>query len=566
MAYDCSIATGLPQIECEALVALYSATGGDGWYNKPGWLQTPTPCTWYGVTCEAGRVTQLSLLSNRLDGALPPEIGNLTALTRLYLWDNAVTALPPEIGDLAALVWLDLDSNALTALPPQIGNLGALENLFVDYNALSAIPPEIGNLAALRSLSIAGNALTGLPAEIGNLTALTELYLGKNALTALPPQIGNLAALQLLYMGHNDLTALPREIGNLTSLTEICLNANALTALPSEFSKLSSLQYLYFSDNALTILPPEISKLTALTRLYLNGNALSGAIPETLTTLTSLRRFTFYDTAWCVPKTGPVPTWLATIKDVAGNGQICGQSPGSLSGVVTLPDSRPAAGVRVNLYYPIAWTEWSVVASTYTLGDGDYQFDDLGQDIEYRVEFIDPAHVYAPQYYDSQLTLEESTPVTVTLGMTRTGIDAVLSPAVVKSATPAITVTNGDTLVYQLLIYTDIDTSLRLYDPPDANLTWQGFVDVAPDTLTYADGAFTGTVALTAMTPLTVAFAVRVNLPPESFLSEYAQVSNTAYYAFPDETMLLAHPSNTQMNVVRNGVARIFLPLVLRSF
>jgi len=97
-------------------------------------------------------------------------------------------------------------------------------------------------------------------------------------------------------------------------------------------------------------------------------------------------------------------------------------------------------------------------------------------------------------------------------------------------------------------------------------LMWQGFVGEAPGTLTYASGALTGTVDLLAFTPLTVAFAVRVDLPPESFVSEYAQVSNTAYYAFPDETMLLAHPSNTQVNIVRDVIGRIFLPLVLRNF
>jgi len=565
-AYDCSTATGLPQIECEALVALYTATGGDTWYNKTGWLQTATPCTWYGITCEDEHVTQLSLLGNNLNGALPPEIGNLTALRRLYLWDNAVTALPPEIGNLTALTWLGLESNAVTTLPSEIGNLIALENLFLDYNILTVIPPEIGNLTALRSLSLAGNALPALPPEIGNLSGLYALYLGGNALTTLPPEIGNLTALQLLYMGHNALTALPREIGNLTTLTEICLSANALTALPSEFSNLIALQYLYLADNALTTLPREISHLTTLTRLYLNGNALGGAIPETLTKLASLRRFAFYDTALCVPKTGPVPAWLATITNVEGTGQICGQTPGSLGGTVSYPDSSPAAGVRVNLYRAIEWSEWVSVTTTHTLIDGTYQIDNLGQDIDYHIAFIDPTHIYAPQYYDNQLELEESTPVTVTLDTTRAGIDAVLSPVVVKSATPAITVTNGETLGYQLLIYTDIDTTLHLYDPLDSALTWQGFIDPAPDTLMYTGGALTGTVALLAFTPLTVTFAVQVNVPPESFVSEYAQVSNTAYYALPDETLLLAHPSNTQVNVVHDVVARIFLPLVVRSF
>jgi hypothetical protein len=294
-------------------------------------------------------------------------------------------------------------------------------------------------------------------------------------------------------------------------------------------------------------------------------------VPEMLTTLTRLYNFSFYNTAWCVPETGLVPAWLATVEVVHGTGLICGQAPGSLRGTVSNPDTNPAAGVQVNLYYTI-WgslyedIEWHHMTTTHTLADGTYQFDGLGQGIDYRVEFIDPTHVYAPQYYHNQPTLEQSTPVTVPLGMTRTGIDATLSPAVLKSATPAGAVLNGGTLVYQLLVYTDIDTTLRLYDPLDSHLTWQGFVGAAPDTLTYAGGALTGTVALMAMTPLTVAFAVRVNVPPESFVSEYAQVSNTAYYAFPDETLLLAHPSNTQVNVVHDVVASVHLPLVVRDF
>ena len=566
-AYDCSTATGLPQAECDALVALYTATGGENWYTKTGWLNSSTPCTWYGITCNAGHVTQISLLSNNLSGALPPEIGALSALTRLYLWDNAVSALPPEIGNLTALTWLDLEYNVLALLPPEIGNLAALANLFLDYNALTALPPEIGNLPALRSLSLAGNALTALPPEISNLGTLTELYLGKNAFTTLPPEIGDLPALQFLYLGHNAITTLPREIGNLSTLTELCLNANALTALPAEFSNLTALRYLYLADNAFAVLPPEIGDLTALTRLYLNDNAFSGAIPRVLTALTSLQRFAFYNTDWCAPETGPVSTWLATIGDVEGTGQICGQTAGSLRGTITRPDATPANGIRVNLYHPIAWTEWSVVSTTYTLADGTYRFDGLGQDIDYRVEFIDPTHILAPEYYDNRLALEESTPVTVTLGTTRTGIDAVLSPAVVKSATPAVTVANGDTLVYQLLIHTDIDTTLHLYDPLDSHLAWQGFVDLEMDALTYTGGALTGTIPLLAFTPITVAFAVRVDLPPESFVSEYAQVSNTAYYAFPDETLLLWHPSNPQVNVVQSGAgSRIYLPLVARNF
>ena len=39
-SFDCSTATGIPQSECEALVALYNSTNGDGWTNHSNWLAT----------------------------------------------------------------------------------------------------------------------------------------------------------------------------------------------------------------------------------------------------------------------------------------------------------------------------------------------------------------------------------------------------------------------------------------------------------------------------------------------------------------------------------------------
>ena len=49
---------------------------------------------------------------------LPPEIGQLTELTSLYLQRNQLSTLPPEIGKLTSLTSLDLDNNHLSALPP----------------------------------------------------------------------------------------------------------------------------------------------------------------------------------------------------------------------------------------------------------------------------------------------------------------------------------------------------------------------------------------------------------------------------------------------------------------
>ena len=62
--------------------------------------------------------------------------------------------------------------NQLSALPPEIGQLTALQYLYLGGNQLSALPPEIGQLTALQSLDLRGNQLSALPPEIGQLTAL----------------------------------------------------------------------------------------------------------------------------------------------------------------------------------------------------------------------------------------------------------------------------------------------------------------------------------------------------------------------------------------------------------
>ncbi|HHT9127080.1 MAG TPA: COR domain-containing protein, partial [Candidatus Brocadiia bacterium] len=74
---------------------------------------------------------------------LPPEIGQLTNLTGLYLGGNKLTTLPPEIGQLTNLTGLYLYKSELTTLPPEIGQLTNLTELNLYDNPLESPPPEI---------------------------------------------------------------------------------------------------------------------------------------------------------------------------------------------------------------------------------------------------------------------------------------------------------------------------------------------------------------------------------------------------------------------------------------
>ena len=178
--------------------------------------------------------------------------------TTLNLSNLGLTNLPPEIGQLTALTKLDLSSNQLSALPPAIGQLTALNQLYVQDNQLNSLPPEIDQLTALTSLDLSGNHLHTLPREIVQLTSLTELGLNSNQLSALPPEIGQLTALTQLYLYSNQLISLPPEIQELSSLEFLILESNSLAELPEGLKKLMQLKELPLHGNMALGLPLEV--------------------------------------------------------------------------------------------------------------------------------------------------------------------------------------------------------------------------------------------------------------------------------------------------------------------
>jgi leucine-rich repeat protein SHOC2 len=222
------------------------------------WPEAAQPEDWDGVTMENGRVVKLSLEAFGLTGAVPAEIGRLSALRQLNLGLNQLTSVPAEIGQLAALEQLYLSENQVTSLPAEMGQLTSLEWLSLSENRLTSLPAEIGQLTSLRELYLIGNRLTSLPAEIGQLTSLVKLNLYGNQLTRLPAEIGQLMSLAELWLYSNQLTRLPAEIGQLTSLRELNLGGNQLTTVPAEIGQLAALQVLYLGDNQLTSVPAEI--------------------------------------------------------------------------------------------------------------------------------------------------------------------------------------------------------------------------------------------------------------------------------------------------------------------
>ena len=269
----------------QILEALYDATDGPNWSNNTNWKTSAALSSWYGVETDSlGRVTRLSLSTNRLTGEIPAELGKLTELSDLNL-DTLAFLTPDQIPY----------ANKLTGeIPAELGSLTNLDRLELSGNDLTgAIPAELSSLTNLRYLNLNDNDLTGaIPAELGGLTNLEWLWLHNNDLTGkIPAELGGLTNLEQLNLYRNDLTgAIPAELGDLTNLDWLALSYNGLTGkIPTWLDSLTNLEFLYLNNNEFTgEIPPELGNLTELMQLHLTGNDLTGEIPPELGSLTKL--------------------------------------------------------------------------------------------------------------------------------------------------------------------------------------------------------------------------------------------------------------------------------------
>ena len=281
--------------DCATLLAAKDALEGTS--GSLNWSAAVSIGDWDGVGIGADGVASLRLSEQRLNGAIPAELGNLANLTSLDLSVNQLTGgIPPELGNLANLTRLDLRQNRLTgAIPSSLGVLVNLTRLELSVNQLTGtIPAELGNLDNLTRLELSGNQLTGdIPAELGELDNLQGLYLSGNQLTGeLPAELGELDYLSDLYLSGNQLRGdIPTELSELYYLQGLYLNGNQLTGeLPPELGRLSNLMWLYLNGNGLAgDIPPELGNLANLARLELSGNELTGAIPAELGNLANLQ-------------------------------------------------------------------------------------------------------------------------------------------------------------------------------------------------------------------------------------------------------------------------------------
>ncbi|XP_041012979.1 probable LRR receptor-like serine/threonine-protein kinase At3g47570 [Juglans microcarpa x Juglans regia] len=313
------------------------------------WSTNAPVCNWIGISCGSRhhRVTALNLAHMRLEGTIPPHLGNLSFLVRLIIRNNSFHgSLPPELSLLRRLKVFNFGSNKLNGeIPSWIGLLTRLQSLFLYANSFTgSMPSMISNLSSLQLLDLSSNRLSGrltmekfdnlpnllaisatynqfhgelpstlynckqlqilslsvnnlsgrLPPQIGNLTMLTQLFLAYNNFEgAIPSEIGKLQNLESLSLFHNSFEGpIPLEIFNISTIQMISMPMNKLSGrLPSSIGLfLPNLQQLFLGQNQLSgPIPSSITNASQLTKLYLTKNSFSGLIPKSLGNLRLLR-------------------------------------------------------------------------------------------------------------------------------------------------------------------------------------------------------------------------------------------------------------------------------------
>jgi Leucine-rich repeat (LRR) protein len=296
-----------------ALVAFHNSMKG-----KTGWDLAKPVITWPGVLVVNGRVAEIKILNNNLEGVIPESFGTLTELRRLNIKGLIHSPLPASLTQLTKLKELvikGVETSVKGPMPADIGNLVMLEDLRMTGLLNGTISGSIGNLVKLKYLDLSLGGLSGsIPSGLYNLTALETLILQKNKLTGtISPQIGQLTKLKYMSLWTNQMEGtLPEQIGNLTDIREFDISFNSFSgqvpetigswtavtrfsvsdnllegALPHAVTGFSQLTGLKISNNKFTSLPDSIGRLVNLQTLEANNNLLD-SIPSSVSKLAKL--------------------------------------------------------------------------------------------------------------------------------------------------------------------------------------------------------------------------------------------------------------------------------------
>ena len=291
----------------DVLVRLYDATDGPNWEDSSNWLSDRSMESWFGVTTDdEGHVIELRLPHNLLSGQIPTELGNLSSLTRLSLWDNQLSGtVPSELSRLANLTYLWLNQNKLTGeIPRRLTDLTMLESLTFESNAGLCAPIDSAFQTWLQGIDVHGSSCAPQDSQ-DDRDVLAILYNATNG--ANWEDNSNWQSnrpVREWYGVTNDPNG---------RVTGLYLGENKLTgSIPTELGKLSEMTWLILLGNQLTgSIPSELGNLSKLRGLHLRDNQLTGCIPAALQDVV-FNDFDRVGLSFCLPQAPGAPTVSAT--------------------------------------------------------------------------------------------------------------------------------------------------------------------------------------------------------------------------------------------------------------
>ncbi|TAE34841.1 MAG: hypothetical protein EAZ91_00090 [Cytophagales bacterium] len=142
------------------LAEFFAATNGPNWLNKAGWLSSLDPCSgWFGVSCQNGRVSSLSLTANQLRGTLPENLTTLPNLQVLDLSGNQLRGCFPVAWTAFCNRTVSLQNNP--NLPGGGDWTGFCSNRLgsADFVTIAKAMPNPVSLGGITSLSASGGTL-----------------------------------------------------------------------------------------------------------------------------------------------------------------------------------------------------------------------------------------------------------------------------------------------------------------------------------------------------------------------------------------------------------------------
>ncbi|CAF4153621.1 unnamed protein product, partial [Adineta steineri] len=224
--------------------------------------------------------------------SIPAEIGQLTLLRTLRIYDSPVLHLPKEFGNLNQLTNLTINNSYLYDLPTTIENLSALQTLELSYNKLKTLPSTFGKLYYLVTLLLDHNELISLPSTMSSIAYLRTLDIQSNQLTSIN-ELKNINQLRNLYAQNCNIKYLPMNIQYLINLNMSYNHLEDLFGIGTlGLAEPSQIKNFDFSYNRIDIIPPEISQIiNRLQKLSVKHNQLTHLPKEIYGQLNSANTF-----------------------------------------------------------------------------------------------------------------------------------------------------------------------------------------------------------------------------------------------------------------------------------